>query len=254
MTKTQNVTNINAKAFASKCFLAITLIAGITLSSCKKDEATTQAEVTQEDAADAIESSLVNSTYGLTASVTESSAYAAGAGIYVTTSSLECGHLYSNTYSSSGNTGSYSHNYTINRNYQLNCDEAGNHQSFVYNFDMNGTYETPRMSSDDSATSSWSITGLSPSSTFAIFNGSYQRNGSQHSKVRNMRSFTSVINYTLNSLTVNKSTHTITSGSASVSINASSGSNNYTYIGSITFNGNGTATLLLNGTTYTIIL
>ena len=61
--------------------------------------------------------------------------------------------------------------------------------------------------------------------------------------------------YSLNNIAVSKTTYNIVSGTASVVFNGvSSTGNQYTYDGTITFNGNNTATLVINGNTYTINL
>jgi len=111
------------------------------------------------------------------------------------------------------------------------------------------------MSSDDSSSSNWTVSGLGASSANAVFAGSYNRIGSQVSKVRNHNTFTSTLHYTLTNINVSKTDHHIVSGTASLTFDGQSTSGNtWTYNGSVTFNGNGTATLSINGNTYTINL
>ncbi|MDF1676550.1 MAG: hypothetical protein P1U44_12620, partial [Vicingaceae bacterium] len=72
--------------------------------------------------------------------------------------------------------------------------------------------------------------------------------------VRNQNPFTSTINDSLTNIEVDKTTHKILSGNASITLIVTFAGNQYNFSGNITFNGNNTATLVLNGNTYTINL
>lgn len=235
-------------------FVAFVLAIGM-LSSCKKDNNdNSSTEVTVDDAADAVAGSVASETDGMSATVSTTTELAARVGVFTTTPSINCGQEYTTSYAASASNSGYSYNYTGSTHYQLTCSDSLP-SSFTFGQTMDGVYETPRMSSDDDVTGNWTLSGLEPSVANTSFSGSYVRNGSQVSKVRNQRSFTSTITITANNVTVNKSTYKITGGTASVSMNGtSSAGNTYTYEGSITFNGNDTATLTINGNTYTIDL
>ena len=111
------------------------------------------------------------------------------------------------------------------------------------------------MYSDDSVVSGLQVTGLAPAQAIAVLNGSYVREGYQESKVHNMNHFSSEVTITVNNLSVNKYTQAITGGTATVVFNGvGSAGGNYSFTGSITFNGNETATLIVNGNSYTINL
>lgn len=252
MTQIQKITKkSSAKTIAP--FVAFALAIAM-FSSCKKENNTSSTEVTVDDASDAIVSSVSSETGGMSATVSTTTELAASKGVFTTTPSINCGQLYTASYAASASNSGYSYNYNGSSQYQLTCS-GYLPSSFTFGHTMEGVYETPRMSSDDDATSSWTLTGLEPSVANTSFNGSYVRNGSQQSKVRNQRSFTSTITITASNITVNKSTYKITGGTASVSFSGTaSGGNTYTYTGSITFNGDGTATLTINGNTYTINL
>jgi hypothetical protein len=88
-----------------------------------------------------------------------------------------------------------------------------------------------------------------------MINGSYTREGTQESKIGNMRSFESLTNLALNELAISKTTQTVVSGNGTF-LMTGTGSEGGTFSveGSIVFNGDGTATVTVNGNTYTITL
>jgi hypothetical protein len=88
-----------------------------------------------------------------------------------------------------------------------------------------------------------------------MLNGTYNRSGSQTSKVRDRNSFTSELDMTLASLSVNKNTLQIDGGTGTFTLTGSvAGGGSFSYEGSITFLGNGMATITINGETYEIDL
>ena len=227
----------------------IVLVFVFTMTSCSKDDTdSNNADVTEAEAVDAIESSLAKETNGLAKTVETTSETADD-------TSIECGQLYNDSYSENYDNGNYSYSYAVSRDYELTCTTEGSPDILAYQLNFNGMYETPRMSSDDSTTVNWLISDLGATETSSNFNGSYLREGTQISKVRNMNTFESTISYTLSNLVVNKNTYQILSGSAQVSfVGISSTGNQYNFTGLLTFNGDNTATLVLNGNTYVINL
>lgn len=235
-------------------FAGLLMLAG-TIVSCNDDDADTTTAITEAEAVDAIEASLASESNGVAKMATEASTAAAEEEVYTDSPSIDCGQIYTEAFDAAASDGNYSYDYTGARSYQLSCSTTSVPESFSYSYDMDGTYDTPRMYSSDNATANVAITGLSPASSTASVSGNYIRDGHQESKVHQMREFDSVITYNINALTVNKSTQLITGGTAQVTISgAGSMGNSFSYSGTITFNGDQTATLVLNGTTYTINL
>lgn len=241
---------------SSSKLVALLLVTTLSITSCNKDDDNSTSNAIEEaDAVETIENSLVTESNGMSKSMETTMVYAESQNLYTTSPSINCGQLYSEAFSENYSSSNYTYNYSANCNYLLNCNVDGNAQSFDYSFNRNGDYDTPRMSSDDEVNANWNITDLDASVTNTLFNGSYVRNGSQVSKVRNMNTFNSTLTYSLNNIAVNKDTYKIVSGSASVVFQGTSTSgNSYTYNGTITFNGDDTATLVINGNTYTIYL
>lgn len=239
-----------------KVVVIVSLLSVFGLTSCSKDDETASpaATITDEEAVEVIENSLAKDSGGMAKTVETTIETAVQESMYTDQPTVECGQLYTDSYSEDFSNGNYSYNYAITRDYILTCVN-GSPESLTYDLDFSGVYDTPRMSSNDSTTLDWQVSNLGATETSSTFSGSYLREGTQVSKVFNMNTFESTLTYTLSNLVVDKNTYQILSGSAQVSFLAeSSNGNTYSFSGSLTFNGNNTATLILNGNTYTIHL
>lgn len=234
---------------------AVVLLMAVTIVSCQDDNKDDTSAVTEAEAVDAIGASVTAESNGVAKMSADASTAATDKFVYTNNPSIACGQLYTESHNAVGSGLTYSYNYTGTHSYELTCSAAGLPDSFAYSYDMDGTYDTTRLSSDDNATASVAVTGLGNDNPVAVINGSYVRNGSEVSKVHLMRSFTSLITINLANVSINKTSQQITGGTASVNITgAGSGGATFSYNGAITFNGNQTATLVVNGNTYTINL
>jgi len=230
------------------------LLLSIGITSCSKDDDNSNSEITEEEAVEVIESSLAKETNGASKTVETAVETADEQMLFTEEPTIECGQTYSDSYNESFTGATYSYDYAVSRDYLLSCGILNKPESLSYSLEFNGVYDTVRMSSNDTTTVDWVISNLLSMENPA-FNGSYLREGTQVSKVRNMNTFTSTLSITMNNLTVDKNTYVILSGTAQVSfVGTSSSGGQYTFNGSLTFNGDETATLIINGNTYTINL
>lgn len=232
----------------------ILLLIALASSGCKKTTGTT---TTADDAADAIQASFSTSSGGTAEDVSSAAKYAMNSGYGKTDgiNQLQCGVAFDTTitytYSGAGSgTASYTHSWDI----LLSCNGVSP-SSLQWTGSYQGSFDAARLSGTNSGTRNFTLTGLQPSAAQYIVNGTTSRNGTNTSKVRNQYSYTADITSTLTNLTVDKSTYKITGGSCAVTavLTVSSGSSQ-TFNGNIVFNGNGTATLTINGNTYTLTL
>ncbi|WP_053971412.1 hypothetical protein [Mangrovimonas sp. ST2L15] len=237
-------------------FLAIAMVGMITFTSCNKDDEDTNTQtITEEEAVDAIESSLAKETNGISQTVETAVMKADEEGMFNEAADVACGETYNDAYSEDYTATNYSYSYDVSRTFLMICDANAHPDVMNYSLNFSGAYETPRMSSDDESSLEWTMTGLSPSNSVVELNGAYVREGSQISKVRNMNQFQSTLTITIQNLAANKYSYEILSGTAAVTfVGISSTGNQYSYNGSLTFNGDGTATLVINGNTYIINL
>lgn len=229
-------------------FFSLTLIIGSTLfTSCSKEE---NKEITEEDAVELIESSLQENTAGITETVGKYSEE------LITDYSINsnCSQSYDTTYTFSYSGIVTQADYTVNWGYLMNCN-LGIPTSVALNATSSGTYSTNRMNSNDNTSASLNVTGIEPSSATLFFSGDLTREGTQTITINsNTHEITSTITVTLTNLVVNKTTYQIESGSGTAILSANNGTDPFSFTGDIVFNGGGSATLTLNGNTYTINL
>lgn len=223
------------------------------LTACNQTENET-ANLSNEEVAIVIEGALANGTQGISAEVNDVIALSQQYAQKSLTNEY-CGQSFDSTVVRSINKPSVTASYTKTWEWTLNCNNLRVPTSFGFNATSTGDYETTRMTSDDNASTDWTISNLISGSAYTI-NGSYTREGSQTSTVRNRsNSFTSEVNINITSLNVNKSTFLIDSGTATFTLTGSStNGQNFSYQGSIVFNGNGTATITINGETFEVSL
>ncbi len=239
---------------SKKPLVILLLISVFSITSCSKDESE-ETTLDEADVVEAIESSLVMETNGMSKTVETTAKTADEEGLYTETPTVACGETIINSYNEADTNGGYSYNYSLNSSNILTCTVNGYPDYFTYSATLTGIYNTPRMSSEDEFELTWTVTGLPPINSSIIFNGDYVREGTQVSKVLNMNTFSSALTFSLANVSVSKTTYQIESGTAHVSfVGVSSNGNQYTYSGILTFNGDGTATLILNGNTYIINL
>jgi len=168
---------------------------------------------------------------------------------------LGCGTLRSDTISRqspAGSTTTYSYN--LKYNYIVVCTNKvadSLSSSLIYS----GSFSSPNLSQSNSGSSIFGVSGLDSAATNYVINGEYKSAGSFQSKTDTASHGSNNVDIVFTSLTLSKPSRTIASGSATVSITgAVPRSGSFSYTGTLVFNGNGTATLTLNGTKYTINL
>ncbi|TND08214.1 MAG: hypothetical protein FD123_2469 [Bacteroidetes bacterium] len=229
------------------------LLVTVVLGGCRRDEEE-ETPVTTDDAADVVTYALQDGSGGCAAQTSEAASYASDEGLR-TTQSIQCGVPFDTTVSFTYS-GNVTASYSLQWHLLLNCDSLNIPQSLNFSSPYNGNYNGPLMQSSNSGNLSWTITGLGTGNTVPYtFNGSFTRTGSHTSKVRNQSTFSSDLQVTVTSLTVDKTTEHITGGNGSLSLTCqSSTGTSYSFSGTIVFNSNGTATLTINNTNYTISL
>ncbi len=226
------------------------LVAG---TSCQKNDDDKPSAITDEEAAAIVEGALLANTEGLAreafdaAVVTEQS-------LEKTTTNLECGETRDTSISRTWNVTNFSAAYTGTWSWTLNCNAQNLPSSLVYIRTASGQYETPRVKSDDSASSQWTVSSLT-SGLFYILNGSYTRQGSQMSKIGDQNTFTSNVVFAVTDLKVSKLTKLINSGLSTFTITGQSTTGaSFTVVGSVEFLGDGGAIITINGQTWEVDL
>jgi len=238
------------KIINPKLLFTVLIAAGLTFSavSCKKDSANTAATtVTEADAAELTTGAITPETGGMTAQLSSSTSIEK-------TVALSCGVSRDSTIIKSSATGaSPSYSYNLSWNYMLTCNGIAPSQ-LTFNFTGTGSYDGPRLSSNDNSQGAFTLTGLPATSSQYLFSSTYTRTGSTTSKIARQYTFTSNIKITSTNIAVDKITQQIVSGTAIVTIAATSSSGKtFNFKGTVTFLGGKKATIVLNsGVTYNI--
>ena len=240
-----------------KTAIALFVTAGmvLTVASCKKDNDSDNT-ISSDEMAVAVDQSVSSSSGGLvqqtiSAATVVNIANSARMGAKFAD---QCGvqHDTTVTGSSSDTATIVTWSYAFNWGWLLTCTEQVP-SVFTFNYKGHAIYDGPRMSSDDSAKATITVSALSGDSSYYRINQTYTRHGSQKSKIGEKHSFTSLITITATNLLVNKSTLKILSGTATVNISGEgSGGKSFSRSGTITFSGNESASLVLNGDKYTV--
>ncbi len=234
--------------------------------SCKKDSTATTA-VTTDQAADIAAGSLAENSYGLasisdnvtanaqvvsgstTASTTRQTVNSTGAGHQA------CGSTVTDSLSNSGSGSSVTFSYFFKFARTLSCNSNEQPDNLANVLTYHGNFDGPRLTSTNTGSATFTIAGLSPTALSFVINGEYKRTGSFQSKVGNDLSGNSNIDIVVTNLTLSKTTRKIASGSATISITGTTSKNGaFSYTGTLVFNGDGTATLTINGTAYNVDL
>lgn len=231
--------------------MSIALIMSMVWTSCENND-TNNASDTQ-DIADEIAASVGSSNSGITSEIVSTAELTKE---YESAKSSAIDTLYSvdTTITKSSTSGAIiTYNYLYNIKYGYVFDDNGL-SNMYYNSIIDGSFNAPRISSNDNRTSNWVMTGLPVSSSTYILNGTTERTGSSQSRVRNKRSFTSGSEITLTDVKVNKSSLKVVSGTLNWRITGTMNGQSYSYSAVLVYQDNGTAQLTLDGTTYTINL
>jgi hypothetical protein len=243
------------------------------LASCKKSSSSTTTTPTSDDAADIATSSIQIGSGGFAdqaGSVTIMSASNGyglsnpedghgkthkggidGGPLTGPQGRLTCGVPFDTTvtysYSGPNVTASFTHQWELT----LNCVDT----SLAFAGTFTGNYDGPAITGSRTGTRDWVLTGIGTAYTAFVINGTFNCNGSWTMKVRSMNTFTNTVAITCTDVTVDKITHRITGGTGTVNITCVvSNGHSYQFTGTVVFNGDHTATLTINGKTYTILI
>lgn len=232
--------------------LSVLIISTVSFTACNSEDDATS-NITTDEAAAIMEIALAKNSEGLAKAASDAAMIALDY-TQKTTTDARCGETNDSTFTKSINNAQITATYTTSLMWKLNCTNLRIPTFLDYDRSTTGEYETNRISSDDNAVSDWTIGNLVSGAAWTI-NGTYKRTGSQTLSVREQHSLTSELTMNVNSINVNKSTMRIDSGNATFKLtgNTSEG-NSFTFEGNIIFNGNGTATVTINGQTFEIPL
>ncbi|MET0635013.1 MAG: hypothetical protein ABWZ25_03230 [Chitinophagaceae bacterium] len=227
-----------------KSCTAALLLTAVLFSSCKKDDNNSDdTAITEEEAAEVISEGVSNPSGGFAEQTV-------GATVIASKTYVPCGQRSDTLIGGQSLPGAaISFSYRIEVARELTCI-GFLPEMYSFSYKGSNTYDGPRMSSDDKTTAAFNITGLMPTAPGFILNQSYERTGTQQTKIGRKRSFTSTLKFNSTAIVVDKISQKISSGTAAVEFTGKvSSGREFNYGATITFHGNNTATLLFkNGT------
>ncbi|MEM6725579.1 MAG: hypothetical protein AAF598_16175 [Bacteroidota bacterium] len=221
----------------------------LTLTACQNDEEVDM-HLSNEEAVEIVEESLKSETYGVSAQVEATTKSAEAEATALTPA---CGIQFDSTFSVANDPGAVrTYSYTVNYGYELACT-GPIPNTFSVSLSTLGSYNTPRISSNDQSDLSATISNLLTGSEF-LYDSNATRIGTQSFTVNNnTRAFSSRLNLTLINLSIDKTTYEIMGGTGTFDLTGSNTNGNaFSFTGDIVFIGNGAATLTINDVSYDI--
>lgn len=238
-----------------KAFTLLTLCTPLLLSSCKKETESTQPEtqnMSQQEAEAVAEIVAV-------AAIEETESYAETAPAYApqdpSQSSDFCGETFDTTLAFSYQYQNLSVAFESTWAITVNCNNLNVPESLSGYAAGAGNAESTLMTSTLTNNTIATLDGLLPNQDSYVFNGTYDGAGTLQSKVGLKRSYAVVASVNLEDIEVDKDTLTATGGTATMVIEATSSTGNTAvFNATVTINGDGTATVEINGNSFTIYL
>jgi hypothetical protein len=224
-------------------------------AACKKSgstmpDAAITGSVTTDDAADMAAGSLSLNSNGLSEMASDATLSAS----VMFDAHVKCGTVRSDTISRQSSTGlPFTFSYKLTYNFMVDCNSSNQPDSLSSNLTYSGSYSGPNMSGSNSGSSIFGVGGLLQTDTAFVINGEYKRAGSFSSKVDTGNHGNNNVDIVISGLIVKKHWRTIEGGTATISITGSTPKKgSFSFTGTLVFNGDGTATLTINGAVYTI--
>ncbi|MEQ6120849.1 hypothetical protein [Reichenbachiella sp. MALMAid0571] len=225
-------------------------------AACKDDENLTSV-ISNEEAVEIVAASLADESYGATSSMTTSAVLAKD--VEDTESggrTTSCGFSKDSTFVKTNIDGALiTYDYSFSYSYEVVCTNLNTPSYIGFTIGYEGDYESTRFSSSNTGSATWKLSGLELSESKYVLNGSYTRDGSFQSKVRNQNATNSNLEFILTDLMINKSTYEIESGTATVNISGElEGKGSFGFTSTVVYLGNSEASVTISGETYIINL
>lgn len=235
----------NPVLFACTLFASVL----ITLSACRKDAEEIVALLTESEAAEIIETAISERTGGITAPTIDMAQLLE---LYLE----NCGTPGDTTLVKSKNGGVSTFNYTWNMGWLVNCNALGVPLDANTTISGNGYYTSLHWNGNAATNGSLAFTNLNPAESNYIANGSYTLQGDITGSLRKTTpTFNCKTEITLKDLNIRKSDYMVTGGSGTAVVTGNDGKGNtQTLNGTLTFNGDGTVTVVVNGHTHSFQL
>lgn len=140
--------------------------------------------------------------------------------------------------------------YTSSLTFECACNMLDNVQTATFSMLTNTEFTTPKIDTDGNGNFTGTMDGLALNSQNITIDGSYVLTSTQLLDFKEQETINSTLTLTLVNLEIKKTTQSIQSGSGTFTLAGSTTKENFSFSGSIVFNGNKTATLTIGSDTY----
>lgn len=207
-------------------------------------------ELSEGEAVEIIETALQDAAGGLTTNLEDMAEQL----VTAVTSGEICDSTYTKIVADSNQGALIQTSYSSTLTYEMMCNNFDIPQTATISSATESMYTSNRMESEDTATFLGNASGLQPSVSSISLTGNYNKTGNQELNFSEQKNINSIFTSDLTTLQINKQNYNIESGNGTFSLTGSTQDATFSYLGNITFNGGGSATLVINGTTYEIDL
>ncbi len=227
-------------------FLAL---AAALLISCRKNSEEAPVLLQDDEAAEVVETAVSGRSAGATMPGTDMTTL-------VESGLPGCGETGDTTLQRSNTAGPFTYNCSYQLSWVVNCNNFNIPQSADISLQGNGSFNGQRWSGSQSSNGALNLSGLNPQATEYTVNGSYTRQGELTGNLRHSNpTLNTSTDVNLSGMTIRKSDKQIAGGNGTALITASNGKGQtQTINATLIFNGDGTATVTVNGYSYTFLL
>lgn len=205
-------------------------------------------ELSEGDAVEIIDAALQRNAGGLTTNLEDITEPL----VLAITSGEICDSTYTKTISDDYQGTIIQASYSSLLTYELMCNQFDIPKTATVFSTTESMYKSNRIESDDNSSFSGNASGLELMASSIELTGNYTKTGNQELNFSEQKSISSVFTSDLSTLQINKQSYKIESGSGTFSLTGTNQNIPFSFTGDIIFNGEGSATLIINGTTYEI--
>jgi hypothetical protein len=237
------------KTLIKTTFLALTLL--WTVTSCNEDNEAmdTNDSISTEEAAQQMGTTLSTDFMQVTSDLGFMSARSSDGSGRVEV----CGTSFDTTFTKSRQGTYRSFNYEVSYGYEILCTNSIPDRLEI-EMGTNGSRENQRFTSDGETNATYTVSGFGAAANYTL-NGNLKRTAISTRKIGEQNSWNSTSDLNLSDILINKETGMVQSGTATYTYSGSgTGGNSFEFTASITFGGEGTAIISINGEEYQVDL
>lgn len=227
--------------------ITLLLISGLfVFTSCQEDEPQAVVQLSAEESAEIVSSSVATDIVGITTDLSAfSSQVSVDGGRLEATNSISCGQLKDTTITSNY-TGQYiTFDFSSAYSLELICTEQGLPNELTASFLIQGDYDGQRLTAEGDTEGNLSLTGFGLSNVAYTLSGSVDRDYLIVQKEGEQNGYNSLSEIQLQSVLIDKETGLIAGGVALYNVSGSRvNGDTFSFTATVTFNGDRTATIV----------